>query len=331
MKKNICLLFLILAGLAKAQNHEKIIPLVLYNPARFTIAIEEAFVLKSQYIRTDTTGDNINYFIKLDESRNKERKTTRSSLAQKGINLDLLNTPDSTFMVIIEPFNYYGSKFQIYGRKFGGKYTFRRSNGTGGYQSFGDLIKKIYGVPEVFALKYLKSQEEYITYGWNNGLLEADLNNARRLFEEDYVLYQVFNPSDTTRTIDLLVQLIARFTILTPQQKTSLNAKIWDDARKYPSKQKAIDQIARLKAKAQFMLSGADLETILPQVLTPDQLSKVLVDLRAYCSKRNFYYTNMRAIYPAYKDELGDRFLLSDEGVEILAKLIFENKSNGLD
>jgi hypothetical protein len=40
---------------------------------------------------------------------------------------------------------------------------------------------------------------------------------------------------------------------------------------------------------------------------------------------------NMQAIYPAYNEELGDRFLLSDEGVKILGKLIFENKSNGLD
>lgn len=314
-----------------AQNHGKIIPLVLYNPARFTIGIEEAFMLKSQYIGIDTEGGNVNYFLKLDESPNRAEEISSSYLAQKGINLDLLNTPDSLFLVIIEPFYRRGSKFEILGRKSGGKYSFRDSRGRGDYQSFEDMIRKIYGVPEVFRLKYLQSQEKYMTYRWDtNGLLELDLDKALRFLEKDYVMYQAFNPTDTTKIIDMFVQQVARFTPLTPQQNASLTAEIWSDVRKYPTDQTAIDQIASLNAEAKFMLMGSNWKTILPRILMPEQLPKVLEDLQVYSSKRYFYYMNMEQMYPAFKKEVDDGwlFLLSNKCLQVLGKLIFEHKNN---
>jgi hypothetical protein len=313
----------------KAQCSEKIVPFVLYNPVRFSAEIEEAFISKQQYIKVEASSSDTTYFICLDELKNREETVSKEYLKNKGVNIAILNTSDSIFFLCATPYSFYNSRLEIYGKKENGKYFFRKPNMIDNYQSLENFIKQKYASAEVFRYYYLKNQEDYLTYRWDsNGLLDADPTKAYNFFKEDFAMYGIYNPKDTIGSINLFVKLISKFTQITPEQKSLLSTKLFDEIKNTGSTLSDIDFFFNFNQNGK-LIKGVNLNTILLTVLTPVQTAKIITDLKIHSSKRRFYYENMRKMYPAYERKVDAYLNFSSESLKELSNLIFEpNKWN---
>lgn len=209
--KAFCLLF-IFSSMLYAQNKSKIIPIVNYNPVNYESHLQSILQFPQDYLEITNTGKKIVLYVNQGKDKS---KISKGKVFYYKIPNEIIERTDSVFFLQFQSSQKY--EFKYYGVIKNDIVSYYKYNDEKAYSLY-DLILSEYGSIDKFKRLLIEYYITSFNVGRNNGLYSLNNESAIKFLKDDYVLYELYKPSNKSKIIQLFIDFLKKHIAISEDQ-----------------------------------------------------------------------------------------------------------------
>lgn len=304
MKVKLFLLFLAIHCSVFAQINEKVIPVIKYDPFDYVTSIRRNFCLPKEYLKSIKDGDTISYYRYY---QGKEQKTSPKFLFSD-LPDNIFSRKDSLFILYFNTYNKYD--YKIYGILKDGSVSLYKKKENKEY-SLAEFITSEYKSMDNFKEGYIDNVRRELDFGLANGLYPENEKNAVTFLKEDFVMYELYSPSDSQGIAKLILNFLKRTISLTSQQEKKII--------------EAFQQQEKLPLSPTFFpISNSQINNALASILSEDQYKTIKKHIEIQDHLRMRYVYTLKGIHPEINEVNGQiRLFVGSSGAKSYSQTDF--------